>query len=391
MRSHKLLMIPGPIEFDPQVLAALGAATTSHMDAGFIEAFGSSLEMMREVFMAPHGQPFILAGSGTLGMDAVAANLVESGDPVLLINTGFFSERFGEILTRYGAELTQIKSPIGSRPSLEEVQEALRKKRYKLLVVTHVDTSTGVITDVRNLANLAQKYGAMSVVDGVCSVGAEELRMEEWGVDVALTASQKAIGVPPGLALWMVGQRALEWFKQRKSAVLNYYSDWNNWLPVMLSHEERKPNYFCTPAVNLVWALQVSLKQILAEGMEARFQRHQKLSQVFKAAIQAWELDQIPLSEEYAAHTLTAVRYPAGVQGTDLIKAVAQQGIVISGGLHPEIKSQYFRVGHMGVTTFGDIMATVSAIEQGLVACGYPLQVGIGLTAAQRQMATDPK
>ena len=383
MRSHKLLMIPGPIEFDPAVLAALGAPTTSHMDANFIEAFGASLEMMREVFFAPHGQPFILAGSGTLGMDAVAANLVEAGDTVLLINTGFFSERFGEILKRYGADLMELKSPIGGRPSLDEIESALQQRKTKLLVITHVDTSTGVLTDVRSVAELAHRYGALIVVDGVCSVAAEALRMEEWGLDVVLTASQKAIGVPPGLALWVVGSHALEQFKKRKSPVLNYYCDWNNWLPVMQSHEERKPNYFCTPAVNLVWALHVSLKQILAEGMEARFQRHLALSKTFKAAVQAWELDQVPLKEEYAAHTLTAMRYPAGVQGGALLSEVAKRGIVISGGLHPEIKSEYFRVGHMGTTTIGDVMATISAIEQGLIQCGYPIQPGVGLAAAQ--------
>ncbi len=383
MRSHKLLMIPGPIEFDPAVLAALGAPTTSHMDADFIEAFGESLEMMRQVFLAPHGQPFILAGSGTLAMDAVAANMVEAGDNVLLINTGFFSERFGEILRRYGADLYQLQSPIGGRPSLEEIETALRKRETKLLVITQVDTSTGVLTDVRSVAELAHHYGALIVVDGVCSVGAEELRMEEWGIDVALTASQKAIGVPPGLALWVVSPQAIERFKQRKSPVMNYYSDWNNWLPVMLSHEERKPSYFCTPAVNLVWALHVSLKQILTEGMEARFQRHTVLSKTFKAAIKAWELDQVPLKDEFAAHTLTAVRYPAGVQGSALLAEVAKRDIVISGGLHPQIKTQYFRVGHMGTTTIGDVMATISAIEQGLIACGYPIQPGVGLAAAQ--------
>ena len=142
------------------------------------------------------------------------------------------------------------------------------------MTITHVDTSTGVITDVKALARPAQQYGALVVVDGVCSVAGEELRMGEWGVDLALTASQKAIGVPPGLALVVAGPRALEAFKARKTPVVNYYADWANWLPIMEAYEARKPAYFGTPAVNLVYALNVSLGQILAEGMDARFARH---------------------------------------------------------------------------------------------------------------------
>ncbi len=139
---------------------------------------------------------------------------------------------------------------------------------YKLLVTTHVDTSTGVITDVQGLAALSRKAGTLFIVDGVCSVAGEDLRMTEWGVDLALTASQKAIGVPPGLALLVAGPRALQAFKSRKSPVLNYYADWNNWLPIMEAYEARKAAYFATPAVNLVNALNVSLGQILAEGMQ---------------------------------------------------------------------------------------------------------------------------
>ena len=242
MKDRTLLMIPGPIEFEPAVLAALGAPTTSHVAPNFIEVFGQALEKTRQVFLSDDGQPFVLAGSGTLAMDTAVANLIEPGDKALVVNTGFFSDRMAAILERYGAQVTHVTAPVGGRPAIEEVEAALKRDHFKVMSITHVDTSTAVITDVKALAQLAQQYGALSLVDGVCSVAGEELRMSEWGVDVALTASQKAISVPPGLALVVASPRAMQAFKQRKTPVLSYYSDWTNWLPIMEAYEARKPS-----------------------------------------------------------------------------------------------------------------------------------------------------
>jgi alanine-glyoxylate transaminase/serine-glyoxylate transaminase/serine-pyruvate transaminase len=250
MKDRTLLMIPGPIEFEPEVLAALGAPTTSHLAPNFIEAFSQALERMRKVFLSEDGQPFILAGSGTLAMDAAGANLVEPGDRALVVQSGYFSDRFGVILERYGAEVTYVRAPVGGRPSLDEVETALETQDFKLVTVTHVDTSTGVMADVQGVAGLAQNYDTLMVVDGVCSVAGEELRMTDWGIDVALTASQKAIGVPPGLALLVASPKALQAFRSRRTPVQNYYADWENWLPIMEAYERRKPSYFGTPPVN---------------------------------------------------------------------------------------------------------------------------------------------
>ena len=383
MKNRSLLMIPGPIEFDPAVLAALGAPTTSHLAPGFIEAFGQALERMREVFLCREGQPFVLAGTGTLAMDCAGANLVEPGDKALVVNTGYFSERFAALLARYGAQVAQVNAPVGGRPTLADVQAALEREKYKLVTITHVDTSTAVIADVAGIAALARAHGALVVVDGVCSVAGEELRMDEWGVDVALTASQKAIGVPPGLALLVAGPRAMEAFAQRKTPVLNYYADWTNWLPVMQAYAARRPSYFGTPAVNLVFALNVAQGQILAEGLEQRFARHQLLSRMCQAGITALGLGQVPLQAEFAAHTLTAPRYPAGVDGAAFLAKAAQAGVVLAGGLHPAIKTQYFRIGHMGAHTPGDVLAAMGAIETALAECGYEFDAGVGVKAAQ--------
>ncbi|MEP7271096.1 MAG: alanine--glyoxylate aminotransferase family protein [Acidobacteriota bacterium] len=383
MKNRTLLMIPGPIEFEPSVLAALGAPTTSHVAPDFIQTFGQALERLREVFLSPDGQPFIVAGSGTLAMDLAGANLIEPGDRALVVSTGYFSERFATILERYGAEVTQVRAAVGARPSLEEVEKALSQGRFKLMTVTHVDTSTGVITDIAGLASLARRHETLIVVDGVCSVGGEELRMSEWGVDVALTASQKAISVPPGLALLCAGPRAMAAFNARRTPVASYYSDWNNWLPIMQAYEGRKASYFATPAVNLVWALNVSLGQILAEGVEVRFARHRALGAACQQGIAALGLSQVPSVREFAAHTMTAPRYPQGVNGADLLPAIQAAGVTVAGGLHPAIRSEYFRIGHMGPTNIGDLLATLGAVETGLRQCGYKFEWGASMAGAQ--------
>jgi alanine-glyoxylate transaminase / serine-glyoxylate transaminase / serine-pyruvate transaminase len=389
MTKRKLLMIPGPIEFEPEVLAALGAPTTSHLAPELIQAFGQSLGWLRDVVGCTQGQPFILTGTGTLAMDSVGANLVEPGDKVLVVNHGYFGDRYGALLERYGAQVAHLRAPVGGRPSVAEVEAALKQADFKFMTITHVDTSTGVLADVQALAAIAEKYGVMVVVDGVCSVAGEALRMTEWGVDVVLTASQKAVGVPPGLALFVAGPRAIDAFKKRRSPVLNYYADWTNWLPVIEAYEAGKPSYFATPAVNLVFALHASLKQIMAEGMERRLDRHLRLSRACQAGIHAMGLGQVPLSVEMAAHTMTAPRFPAGVNGPEFLSRAAQAGVVLAGGLHPAIRAEYFRIGHMGAATLADVLAVLSAVEQALAGLGVPLETGLSLAAAQHAYAAE--
>jgi alanine-glyoxylate transaminase/serine-glyoxylate transaminase/serine-pyruvate transaminase len=388
MKNRTLLMIPGPVEFEPAVLSAMGEPTTSHLAPSFIEAFSQALQNLRRVFDSPTGQPLVLAGSGTLAMDCAGANLVEPGDKALVLDTGYFSERFAMILQRYGAQVTRLSASPGSRPALEQVKSALESESFKLMTITHVDTSTAVIAEVKQLAALGKPRGVLVIVDGVCSVAGEELRMDDWGVDLALTASQKAIGVPPGLALLMIGPRALKAFQSRTTPVLNYYADWTNWLPIMQAYEAQKTSYFGTPPVNLIFALNISLKQILAEGLQARIDRHVAISQACKAGLQALGLGQVPMRPEYAAHTLSAPRYPVGVNGADFLASVLHAGVTLAGGLLPAIRNEYFRIGHMGAVTMGDVIATLSAIETALAGCGYVFTPNIGVNAAQAAAKT---
>lgn len=383
MKGKRLLMIPGPIEFTEEVLAETGKPTLSHVDPQFIQEFGQALSMMRKAWLAPSGQPFIVAGSGTLAMELAVANITEPGDAVLIVNTGYFSDRMAEVFKVHGAVVDIAPSELCDVPQTELVRSMLQKKHYKILSITHVDTSTSVKTDVKALAEAAHETGALTLVDGVCAVGGEELRQEEWGVDIALTASQKAIGVPPGLALLVASDRALEAFRARKNPVRSYYLDWKYWLPVMEAYEAGKPSYFGTPAVNLVRALRVSLGQILAEGMDARFVRHRKNAQAFRAAMSAIGLSFLPVRENLLASTLTAVWYPEGIDAS-VLPLIAEEGAVLAGGLHPAIKTKYFRVGHMGMSDATDILATIGAIERGLSRAGYTFNEGAGLAAAEK-------
>ena len=207
----------------------------SHVGPAFVSVFGESLAMLRKLLQTtnPASQPFIISGSGTLGWDMVSANLVEPGESVLVLNTGYFSQGFADCLRVYGADVTYANAPVGSRPQLLEVEAALKEKNYKVITITHVDTSTGVISDIKSLCILVKKTSpdTLIVVDGVCSVASEEIAFDEWGIDSVITASQKAIGCPAGLSISMFSERAIQKLKNRKSPVAAYFANMNNWLP----------------------------------------------------------------------------------------------------------------------------------------------------------------
>ncbi|CAO3674845.1 unnamed protein product [Umbelopsis ramanniana] len=374
--DHKLCMIPGPIEFHEDVLKAMATPATSHVDPLFIPIFGESIELLRKVLLTESAQPFIVSGSGTLGWDMMV-NLIEKGDKALVCNTGYFGDRFGECLSVYGANVTNLKAPIGGRPTLQEIEKALRADKYKMITITHVDTSTGVLSDIKAVAELTRRVSpdTLVVVDGVCSVGSEEIRFDEWDLDVVITGSQKGLGVPPGLSIVIASQRALSTFQNRESPIASYFSNWQRWLPVMQAYESRKPSYFATPAVQLIYALNASLKHITAEPMEVRFEKHAKASQDFKKFITDIGLKQLAVSPQGAANGMTAVYYPKGVTGPELVASMAKKGVQIAGGLHEQIAAQYFRVGHMGISVTepgrNHIVKVVDALKASLGEQGY--------------------
>lgn len=183
----------------------------------------------------PNSQPFVISGSGTLGWDQVAANLTERDEEALVLHTGYFADSFADCFETYGVKATQLKAPIGDRPQLPEIEEALKQKKYKVLTVTHVDTSTGVLSEVKNLTQMVRRVSpeTLVIVDAVCSVGCEDIQFDNWDVDLVMTASQKAIGCPAGLSIVMASERAMNVFKNRKTPPSSYFASWKNWTPSM--------------------------------------------------------------------------------------------------------------------------------------------------------------
>jgi alanine-glyoxylate transaminase/serine-glyoxylate transaminase/serine-pyruvate transaminase len=387
MSDRTTLMIPGPIELDTDVLGALAQPQRGHMDGYFAKAFGRALANARQVFQAPGAQPFVIAGSGTLAMEIATANLIDPGERAVVVNTGYFGDRMRAILERQGARVDEVRAPLADGPDLAALERALAAgPPAKLVAVTHVDTSTAVRAPVEQVARIAREHGALTVVDGVCAVGGEELRQDAWDIDVCLTASQKALGAPPGLALVVAGPRALAARRAKKTPVPSLYLDLLEWLPIMESYERGAPQYFATPPTNLVLALDVSLAQLVAEGIDARVARHARQAAAFRAGCRALGLAMLPVRDAIAANTLSAFYYPGGVDAT-LIGRVRAEGIIMAGGLHPEVKTKYFRVGHMGVMTAADVMAALGALERALAAGGHRVEAGVALTAAQKSLA----
>lgn len=371
-----LLMIPGPIEVSPAVLEAFSAPPPGHLAPRLIEAFGTSLALMRRVWLASDdAQPFIVPGSGTTAMEMAARNLVGPEDPVLVVKTGYFSDRMEEMLRRIGAAVHALEAPPGEAPAREAVAAALESARassapVRALFVTHVDTSTGVRIDPAPLARLAAEHGALSVFDGVCATAAERFEMASWGADVYLTASQKAIGLPAGLGLLVASPRAIESRMRRRETPPPMALDWLQWLPVMKAYEEGRAAYFATPPTNLVAALEVGLREILEQGMEARFAAHERAARAMRAAWSALRLAELA-STDLRANTLSALWYPENVDAT-LLRETASRGVVIAGGLHAAVRDRTFRVGHMGYAATRPEMlrATVEAIAGALTSLG---------------------
>jgi len=349
----------------------------THVGAPFINVFGEALELLRDVFVTKDAQPLVVAGSGTLGWDIVAANITEKGDNALVLHTGYFGDSFAECFETYGVNATQLKAPVGERPTVDQIEAALKEKNYKVITITHVDTSTGVLCDVKSISDVVKRASpdTLIVVDGVCSVGGEELLFDEWGVDIAITASQKAIGVPPGLSISAFSKRAVSVFNARTTPPSSYFASLKKWFPIMQAYESRKPMYFATPPVQLIYALHASLKRITEKPMSERFQSHRDASKKIKSFITELGLKQVAKSEEMSANTMTAVYLPEGITLPDVVPKMAQRGVILAGGLHREIATKYFRIGHMGITATdpsrNDLSRTCENLKQVLSEAGY--------------------
>ena len=373
--SHPALLIPGPVEISDEVSHSMALYAQSHVGPAFTNIFGESLSMLRKLFQTEQAgsQPFIIAGSGTLGWDLAAANLIEPGDEVLVLHTGYFADSFADCFTTYGAKPTQLKAPIGDRPQINEIEKALKEKKYKAVTVTHVDTSTGVLSDIKPLSELLQRVSpdTLLIVDGVCSVGAEDLQFDAWKVDFAMTASQKAIGCPPGLSISMASERAIDAFKSRKTPPGSYFASFKNWLPVMQSYESKKPLYFATQPTQVITALHTALTQLLERPLSERFEAHKKVSAKVKKAVADMGMKQLASKEENQASAMTAMYLPEGLTPPEVLPGLMKKGVIFAGGLHKEIATKYIRFGHMNVSVMdaserGEIDRALDALRDTL-------------------------
>ena len=380
MFERELLMIPGPTNVDPKVLRAMCRPPLSHTSQEFAGIFKEALDNLKKVFMT-EGDVFVVAGSGTLALEMAIANIVEPGDKVLNTVSGFFGRYFVEICKVYGAKPRVLEVSWGKPVKPEMVKEALQNDDYKAVTVTHVETSTGVANPIKDIGEIVKKNSdAFYVVDTVCSLGGMEVRVDDWGIDICVSGSQKCLGVPPGLALVAANQRVLDYLERRKTPVSSWYGSLKNWLPVM-----RDPTkYFATPAVNMIYALNEALKLIIEEGLENRFRRHHVLAEAFRAAIDALNL-KLVAEKENTADTVSAIYYPENVDDAQFRSEMKQHGIIVAATLGP-LKGKGFRVGHMGNVNQNDIFSTITAVETTLKRLGCKVEAGRGVAAAEEKL-----
>lgn len=368
--EHKLTMIPGPIEFSDSVLGAMATPSQAHTSPEFVQTFQTVLQNLRKVFKSTDkdAQGYVVAGSGTLGWDVAGANLINKGDKVLVLLTGFFSDSFAEALKVYEADVDVVTAPVGDVMPFDQIEQQLKKEKYTAITITHVDTSTAVVSDVAKISEIVKKVSpeTLIIVDGVCSIGVENIEFDKWGVDFALTASQKALGVPAGLLVFFASSRAVNKALNKEKPAA-FFASLKKWTPIMKAYEGGSAAYFATPAIQTITALKVSLDEILGQTLDGRYAKHEETSTKFKKEIEALGMKLVPVNHSVAAHGLTAAYFPEGVSGPDFLGKLASKGFTVAGGIHKALVGKYFRVGHMGFSVYeGHVDRLLAAIKETL-------------------------
>ncbi|MCL6612994.1 MAG: alanine--glyoxylate aminotransferase family protein [Peptococcaceae bacterium] len=375
MQDKQYLMIPGPTPVPPAVAAAMSRPMIGHRTDDFAAMHKRIVERLQVVFQTKN-DIFVITNSGTGGMEAAVANTVSPGDRVLALVTGNFGERFAKIAREYGADVDEVNFGWGNCVDLKTVEEKLSANRYKVVLATQNETSTGVINDIAGIGALVGKTPALLIVDGISGVGGAEIKTDEWNVDILVTASQKGFMVPPGLAMVAVSQKAWEVVRDNKSP--RFYLS----LPAAKKSYE-KWNTAYTPAVSLFAGLDAALEMMMAEGMDNVYARHKLLCGAARAAVRALGLDLLA-PEEAASPVVTAVKSPAGVDADEIRKVLKKEfGVTFAGG-QGILKGKIFRIAHMGFADKMDVIIAISALEMALARIGYPADLGSGVRAAQQ-------
>ncbi|MGB9769984.1 MULTISPECIES: pyridoxal-phosphate-dependent aminotransferase family protein [Caldisericum] len=365
---QELLLIPGPTPVSDDVLDAMSKPVISHTSVEFANLLKETLSYVKDLFGTKNGFPFVITGSGTLGMEMAITNILGEKDNLLVLSHGYFGDRFEELAKHLGIEVDKIKANPGEHVDLELLRKTLKEKHYTAVTLTHVDTSTGVLADVETVSKILQEVSpeTLFIVDGVCATGGVKEEFDNWKIDVILTGSQKALATPPGLTLLTFSKRAIE--KRNSIKPRTYYGDILKWIPVM----EDGTKYFATPSVNLFFALHQSLKDIFDMGLENYFKKHEDLARRVRNAMNELGLK---LVAKRPAPTLSVFLYPEGIDDKTFRGRLKDHGVVIANTL-AELYGKGFRIGHMGSITKDELLVAVSKIAETFEELGVKVSKG---------------
>ncbi|MGB9729792.1 MAG: pyridoxal-phosphate-dependent aminotransferase family protein [Thermoprotei archaeon] len=374
MDERFLLMIPGPTFSNASTLLSLAKPTISHVSKEFGELMNDTLNNLKKL-LNTDGEVVVIAGGGTAAMEFSIANFVKPGDKVLNLISGYFGEYFVKAIIYRGGTSIQIKSKIGQGFSGNDIRDIVEREKIKFVTVQHVETSTGVANHIKTIGESLRGTDTLFIVDAVASLGGMNIDMRNWNIDVCFSASQKALAVPPGLAIIGLSKKAVEIIE--KSSDELFYFNGRKWLATMRDVR----NYYSTLPVNMIYGLNESLKRIMDEGLEQRYKRHQIMAEALRQGIESLGL-KIVAEKEYRSDTVTAIWLPDNVKFSDLSKEMINRNIIIAGGLG-ELSGKIFRIGHMGSVNANDIISTLSALERSLKKLGYHIDFGASIKAAQ--------
>jgi len=374
MAEKRYLLTPGPTPVPPEVLAELAKPVIHHRERDFREIYERCLQRLQEVYRTKN-DVLMFTTSGTGAFESAVANLTSPGDRQLVLSAGNFGERWAGMAKAFGADLVHARLEWGETPEPEDLRAALADAgAAKVVYLTHSETSTGVVCDVQALAAVAKEAAALVVVDAVSSLGAVPLESDLWGIDVVVSGSQKALMCPPGLAFASVSAAALAASANATSP--RYVMDWER-----TRKGQAKLDAPFTPAVSLVRALDVALGLVLAEGLEAAFDRHARLGRACREGAKAMGLELFSPDEERSA-VVTAIRAPDGVDSTEVVKGLRDRfGMTIANG-QGDLKGKIFRIGHIGWFDIFDITSALAAVELVLTDAGAEIERGVAVTRA---------
>ena len=372
-----LLMIPGPTMVSPRVLKAMSKSIVNHRSAIFGEILNDTNEMMSEVFQTEN-KSYLITGSGTAAMEAALGNVIEKGDKVLNIVGGKFGERFMQITETHQGIPVELEVEWGHAANPDDIRYILEEEEdIKAVTMVHNETSTGVANPIEEVGKILKDYDALYVVDTVSSLGGADVQVDNFGIDMCVTGSQKCLAAPPGMAAITLNDVA--WNVVDKTESKTYYLDMKSYRK---SGDKKVPETPYTPSVSLMYAMNEALNIIMEEGLEARIKRHEQAAKATINGVKAMGLE-LFAKEDVSSTTVTAIDIPDGMTDKNLRGTMRNKYRIELAGGQDHLKGNVFRIGHMGNITHREIISTIAALEMALKEFGYEIELGSGVSAVQ--------